>query len=254
MSSKKIGIFKLVNINECNMIISVIIPTYNEEKNIENCLKALQKQTLPRDKYEIIVVDGNSKDRTVKIAKKYTDKVIQQISEGIGGARNDGVKIAKSELIATTDADTIVPSFWLKRIIHDFSKRKKIVMVYGPMWPIEKKIKYKISLNLINAINFFLYKLGIFYATIGNNTSFRKKEFILLGGYSNLLAGDDYDLSMKFRRIGKLYYDRGISVKTSLRRSEKFGIIYPLYNWWVNFLAGKLSFKPKINYIKQTYN
>jgi len=236
------------------MMISVVIPTYNEERNIERCLESLKKQTLPRYKYEIIVVDGNSKDRTVELAKKYADKVIQQKSEGVGGARNDGVKIAKSELIATTDADTIVPNFWLKRIVNNFTKGGNIVVVYGPMEPMEKKIKYEISLDLINAINFLLYKFRIFYTTIGNNTSFRKKEFISLGGYSNLPAGDDYNLGMKFRRIGKIYYDRGISVNTSLRRSEKFGIIYPLYNWWVNFLSKKLGLKPNIVYNKQVYN
>lgn len=51
--------------------VSVIIPTYNEEANIESCLKSLCRQTLKRDEYEIIVVDGNSKDRTRELAKKY---------------------------------------------------------------------------------------------------------------------------------------------------------------------------------------
>jgi len=54
-----------------NPKISVIVPTYNEEKFIGKCLKALNTQTLPRDEYEIIVSDSSSTDRTVKIAKKF---------------------------------------------------------------------------------------------------------------------------------------------------------------------------------------
>ncbi len=49
-------------------MISIVVPTYNEEKNIERCLKALTNQTIPRDQIEIIVVDGNSHDRTREIA------------------------------------------------------------------------------------------------------------------------------------------------------------------------------------------
>jgi len=234
-------------------LISVVIPTFNEEKNIERCLKALQEQTLSREKYEIIIVDGGSKDRTVEIARKYADKVIKQKSKGIGGARNDGVKISQSDLIATTDADTIVPNFWLKRIIHNFKRKKDIVAVYGPVEPIEKKLKYKIFLSLMNSLGFLLYKFGMFYTTLGSNTAFRKKEFVLLGGYSDLTAGDDYEMGMRFRKIGKLYYDRGLSVVFSMRRYEKFGIIYSLYNWWINFLSKKLKIKPKVRYSRQVY-
>ena len=79
--------------------ISVIIPTYNEEKNIIRTLYYLSRQTLPRKNYEIIIVDGGSKDRTVEIALKYADKVIKQKSKGVGGARNDGAIIAKGEII-----------------------------------------------------------------------------------------------------------------------------------------------------------
>src|SRR3990172_3737337 len=94
-------------------MISIIIPTYNEENYIEKCLKSLSNQTLPRNKYEIIIVDGGSKDRTIDIARKYVDKVIRQKSKGVGGARNDGVNAAKYGVIATTDADFIVSNFGL---------------------------------------------------------------------------------------------------------------------------------------------
>jgi glycosyltransferase involved in cell wall biosynthesis len=57
------------------MKVSVIIPTYNEENYIKNCILALRNQDY-KGEYEIIVSDGNSKDNTVKIAKKFADKVV----------------------------------------------------------------------------------------------------------------------------------------------------------------------------------
>jgi glycosyltransferase involved in cell wall biosynthesis len=75
-------------------MISVVIPTFNEEANIAQCLVSLTHQTIPRTEYEIIVVDGGSKDNTCEIAKKYADQVFTQTSRKVGGARNDGVMAA----------------------------------------------------------------------------------------------------------------------------------------------------------------
>ena len=69
--------------------ISVVIPTYNEEKNIRRTLFKLNHQTIPRDDYEIIIVDGKSTDRTREIAEDMGARVIIQKRIGIPGARND---------------------------------------------------------------------------------------------------------------------------------------------------------------------
>ena len=116
-------------------MISVIIPTFNEEENIAQCLVSLCHQTVLRSEYEIIVVDGGSKDATCEIAKKYADKVFTQTSKKVGGARNDGVKEARGDIIATTDADCILPPDWIKRIEMDF-KNPAIVQLYVPVYPI----------------------------------------------------------------------------------------------------------------------
>ena len=89
--------------------VSVIIPTLNEERYIEDCLKSLKKQSFKN--YEIIVSDGLSTDNTVKIAKKYTKNVISSKNKGIGDGRNKGAKIAKGEILLFLDADsTIAPN------------------------------------------------------------------------------------------------------------------------------------------------
>ena len=72
-------------------MISVIIPSFNEEENIAQCLVSLSHQTVNKSDYEIIVVDGGSTDKTCEIARKYADMVFIQTSKKVGGARNDGV-------------------------------------------------------------------------------------------------------------------------------------------------------------------
>jgi Glycosyltransferases involved in cell wall biogenesis len=94
-------------------VISVIIPALNEEDVIEYCLQSLENQNYKN--FEIIVVDGGSKDRTVEIAEKYA-RVIKQKSKTIGGARKEGTLAAKGDILAFTDADTIFDPNWLSSI------------------------------------------------------------------------------------------------------------------------------------------
>ena len=235
-----------------NKKISVVIPTYNEEKYIERCLKSLLNQTLCRDEFEIVVVDGKSTDKTVELAKNYADMVIQQKSKGVGGARNDGVEIAGAEIIATTDADTVLPKEWLERICADFDS-KDVVAVYGPIRPIGNKFKYKFLIGLFNKFAHLSAKLRLFHATLGSNTSFRRSAFMKIEGYSAMPAGDDYEIVWRLKHLGKIYYDPDLIVDFSMRRLEQFGILRSMCIWTSNVIAAKRGKNPKVAYTHQTY-
>jgi len=88
--------------------ISVVVPTLNEEAYIERCLKSLSEQDFPS--YEIIVVDGGSRDRTVRIAENYADRVFIVRKKGIALGRVFGAKKARGRLVYTTDADCYAPN------------------------------------------------------------------------------------------------------------------------------------------------
>ncbi|NTV01004.1 MAG: glycosyltransferase family 2 protein, partial [Methanoregulaceae archaeon] len=158
-------------------MISVVIPSYNEEKNIAACLKSLSDQTIGRDEYEIIVVDGNSKDRTREIAAEYADMVFIQTSRKVGGARNDGARKAKGEILATTDADSIIPRDWLEVIRDGFSHDPQIVQLYGPVDPLEGGLKNHLFLAFANNFSRIGYHTRLFYYTLGCNTAFRMDAF-----------------------------------------------------------------------------
>lgn len=206
--------------------ISVIIPTYNEEKNILLTLKSLSNQTLPRDEYEIIIVDGGSTDRTVSLAEEYADKVIQQVSDGIGGARNDGAKVSKGKYLATTDADTLIPKYWLSRIIEDFESMKDVVAIGGPIYPREwtpfNKFFFLMGYNNLPRLLLKISPKFNFF-TFGPNSAFRREAFFKAGGYSNLGIVDDVEIVRRIKKYGKIYYDLKLIVYASARRFEKDG-------------------------------
>jgi len=213
--------------------ISVVIPTFNEEKNIKRTLLSLNNQDFPRDRYEIIVVDGFSKDKTVEIAEKYADKVIYQKSPRVAGARNDGARISKGWIIATTDADTLIPSHWIRRIYENFKNDRSLVGLSGPMFPLENSLKARVFfLMSFNAFPRIISTIAPhFHAfTFGPNSAFLKKAFMKVGGYSvDIGISDDVEITMRIKKYGRLKFDKNLFVYTSSRRFERYGYLRMLY-------------------------
>lgn len=87
--------------------VSIIVPAYNEAMNIERLIESIQYQDYPFECYEIIIVDDGSEDGTGEIAEKYDVKVIKH-EKTLGKAKSleDGIKIAKGDVIITMDADS----------------------------------------------------------------------------------------------------------------------------------------------------
>lgn len=231
-------------------MISVIVPSFNEEERIEACLSSLIHQTMPRNRYEIIVVDGGSKDKTREIAEKYADEVFIQTSPKVGGARNDGAQRAKGEILVTTDADTYLPPDWLDRIEQGFSD-PAVVMIYGPVRPIEGTMKNRFYLYLANTLAGIGYLTGTILFTLGCNSAFRREAFIQAGMYRVSDAGDDLEIAHRMKKLGKIRFDRHLWVGFSMRRYDQFGALKSVYEWfYIVFHGGETE---KYAYTRREY-
>jgi glycosyltransferase involved in cell wall biosynthesis len=231
-------------------VISVVVPAYNEEENIAACLESLHRQTLPRSGYEIIVVDGNSKDRTREIAAPLADLVFIQASKRVGGARNDGAMRAKGEILATTDADCVLPPDWLERIHDDFA-RYHPVQLYGTVYPKEPGLKHRISLWFANTFSRLGYYTRTLYYTLGCNSAFDREAFIKAGMYRTIDAGDDLEIARRMKKHGKVLFDPKLRVGFSMRRYQQFGTLRSLYQWlYIVVHRGETS---KYSYSRREY-
>ncbi|MDI6884594.1 MAG: glycosyltransferase, partial [Hadesarchaea archaeon] len=175
------------------MRISVIVPTYNEGKTIERCLKALKNQTF-KD-YEIVVIDGHSKDNTVEIAKKYADRILYDEGKGAGAARNLAVKAVDSKIVAFVDGDTTVPENWVETV--DKAFEKEVVGVGGPLLPegggFLDKLIFFVCADLLRRISSALGS----HQFSGANCAYSREAYLKVGGFSEGLDMlDDVDLSM----------------------------------------------------------
>lgn len=198
------------------MKISVVVPAFNEEKYIRNCLESLKNQEMPAD--DIIVVDNNCTDKTINIAKKYPVRIIKEKKRGIIFARNTGFNAAKHEIIARCDADTIVPKNWVKRIKLNFAK-KKIDGLTGPA------SFYDLPFPTLFFTIAYLKGMKIIQkgknTLIGPNMALTKKIWNKVRGEVCLdekKVHEDIDLALHINRYGKIDFDSTLVVAASARR------------------------------------
>lgn len=202
-------------------LISVVIAAYNEEKNLPKCLAALVSQNFPKEKYEIIVVDNNSSDKTAEIARSYGCEVIKEERQGNTFAVKRGMDSANGEIIAMVDADTIAEKNWLLDISKIFED-EKIVGLTGmgnvksgnKLFDLFEEKFYEYFLN----IHFLIGKPHI----TGFNLAVRKSAYDKIGGLdARFTMSPDIDLGLRLGKVGKVVFDKNIKAVTSFRRWQQ---------------------------------
>ena len=158
---------------------------------------------------------------------------------------------AKEDWIVTADADCFFPRTWLETIVNDFKNHPEASTFYGPIYPLEPGLKHKIEVFLYNRIVWLGGKTGIFYATLGANTAFRKKEFIEAGMYRVCDAGDDWELPKRMKHFGKVHLDMKMIVGFSMRRYINFGLFRSAFQWF--YVVAKGGDSDKHQYMGKEY-
>lgn len=213
------------------MKVSVVIPTYNEEKYIGACLESLMQQEEKAD--EIIVVNNNCTDRTVEIAKKFPVRLVNEKKQGMIPARNRGFDEAQYAIIARTDSDSKADVNWIKNIKNFFVLNPAYSAVSGAAY-------YDILPDYINAPLFdrylgTLYLVLGYYPLVGPNMAMKKSMWNKIKTkvcLDDKMVHEDIDLSIHIDQEGGIIgYDPAIKVHTSTRRLIKdptsFFLEYP---------------------------
>lgn len=116
---------------EARPFISVIIPVRNAQRFLPKCLESLNNLNYPRDRYEVIIADSSSTDRTREIASGMGAKVVNVPGQSVCAGRNSGFKEAKGQIIAFSDADCVMDKDWLNNAIKYF-RDDTVCCVGGP--------------------------------------------------------------------------------------------------------------------------
>tara|TARA_B110000444_G_scaffold67294_1_gene63220 strand:+ start:1396 stop:2388 length:993 start_codon:yes stop_codon:yes gene_type:complete len=171
-----------------NKKISIIIPFYNSEKTIKQCLKAIFKSTYKN--FEVIAVSDDSKDSSLTIINKFNCKIIKlKKTRGAGYARNVGSKIAKGEYLLFIDSDVIIEKNTLS-LLNKETSNKKIIAFQGVY---SNKPNYKSYVTQYQQCFYIFYTWhkSIKYTStlVTNCFAIKKKIFKKLGGFNQKIIG-----------------------------------------------------------------
>jgi len=201
--------------------ISLIIPAYNEEKYIWECLEYAIKNG---ESYfhEIIVVDNTSTDATKKVAESYPGvKVVSEKKKWTSSARNRWYLESTGDILAFIDADTHMPTWWAKKIENKFMHNSKIGVVCGPycFYDLPWYSGMYSWLYYAPILTYFMSKLVGGVCTGGN---FAVRRIILdkIEGFNTdvLFYGDEADFLKRAEKHTKMQYLLNLKMPTSSRR------------------------------------
>lgn len=114
--------------------VSILIPTYRQWADMKTCIAALDNQTYPKDKFEVIIINNCPEDvlpSDMVLGDQY--KVIAEAKPGSYAARNTGLTIAKGEIIGFTDSDCTPDKNWIKNAVDYLMAQKEYTRVAGPV-------------------------------------------------------------------------------------------------------------------------
>ncbi len=223
---------------EAVTMISVVIPAYNEEHYLGACLAALNEQNTTTD-FEIIVVNNASTDHTRQVALEHTTKnnlrIIDEPQKGRGAARSTGFAAAQGSIILSTDADAIVPSNWVDKMIEYFED-PAIVAVSGTCYITDRGWFANTLFNIIQPLAMHLHRLafGNYWLT-GSNFAIRAYAYQQSGGFNRALnSQEDTQLSFQVKKLGRRKFVSRPAVLVSGRRFKK-GMAIGLFDYMRSF-------------------
>ncbi len=229
--------------------ISIIIPTYNEERYIGRTLESIKNQ--PYKDIEVIVADSNSSDNTKEIVRKVYPgaRIINKRKRGVGIACNAAASIAKGSLLMFIDADTSITRGLLGAYDRAFDDRE-VVAATGPIIPLEKttrSIEIGYAVVSVHLVRLFM-RIGK-PSTISSNLMVRKNAYLKLGGFSTTMnTYYDWDLSNRISKVGKIVFVENAVAKTSVRRIKKWGMLKYFAFHTGNVIRYNLFHEPKQDY------
>lgn len=212
--------------------ISIVIPVYNEGETIITCLKAIEQLTT--EPYEVIVVDNNSTDGSIKQLESYPGvRLVSEPMQGVVHARKTGFDLAQGEIIARIDADTILPAGWLDEVTKIMIDNPNLTAVSGSC----NYYDFLFS-NLVNRIDrtlrlYMHRRLKQRTFLFGSNMALRKTSWdqVKSSLCSVSAIHEDMDLAIHLQELGhEVGFSKELIAGTSFRRIESGFISFVKYS------------------------
>jgi glycosyltransferase involved in cell wall biosynthesis len=223
-------------------MISVIIPTLNEESTLEKMLSQFSTEMIREYEIELIVSDGGSTDATLDIAKQKVHIVLNEVKnrkQTIGEGRNRGAHHSSGDILFFFNADVRVDNMrlYLKAMLETFRSMDAVaatcpVFVYPEQETSLDRIYHQVHNSHVRFLNAVGFGTGR-----GECQVVKRDAFLSVGGYDErLAAGEDFDLYRRLARRGRIKYVKDLKAYESARRYRKLGYLRVTFSWFLNAL------------------
>ncbi len=235
--------------------VSIIVPAYNEERNISNTLNSLVNLDYPKDKLEILVIDDGSTDNTLNIAKRFEKKysfikVYHKKNGGKASALNFGIRIAKGNFIVTMDSDSIVPPDALKKMLSLFNSEDVAIVIpsiqiFSPK-NLVQKIQY-IEYAYNNTLRAIFDRINSLYVAPGPFSIFRREFFNKCGLFDEQNITEDMEIAFRAHANGyRIRHAEEVVVYTDAPDTFK-SLLRQRLRWYLGFIENYIRYRRKIN-------
>jgi glycosyltransferase involved in cell wall biosynthesis len=223
--------------------ISFVIPCYNEEKYIRNCIRSIVREASCLPHYEIIVVDNNCTDQTVLIAMQEGVTVVSERQKGVVFARQKGYEAARYNLIANIDADSRLCEGWVKTALLQIAD-PNVAAVTGPLVYDDVSRSLAISTKIYYYLAWFSNNfIGVFLQ--GGNALIKKAALDKVNGYDTRIAfyGEDTMTAKRLEPHGRIKFAMKLKLHSSPRRLKDQGVFSTTWLYFKNYLS--VTFKDR---------
>ncbi len=243
------------------MLLSFVVPAYNEEAYLGACLESILDQTRGLEHLtEIIVVNNASTDRTREIALSYISKygpyvrLVDESRKGLPYARQAGFLASTGSLIANVDADSRLTPGWVEKVLSTFrehqaneGKQQSLVSLSGPLVYYDLTQRQRRLVHVFYLIAWLTYATNKYILRVGSmvqggNFVLSRAALEAIGGYDTSITfyGEDTDIARRLHAIGKVLFTFDLKMLSSARRLKHEGMLtiafrYALNYFWTTF-------------------
>lgn len=220
--------------------ISVIVPAYNEAAVLHHLFTALNRQTLAKESFDIVIVDNASTDTTYatienlqKNFPELTIKILSESRKGVGFARDTAWRNTSAPVLASTDADCRPHPTWLEDGLAYFENHPETVCVSGLYLYYDASVLFCFFATLFQKYvmipaHYTAQKCGIGAISIGGNSFFLRKNVVAINGYDPKISsgyGEDIEIASRLIKQGRVDYTAKITMHSSARRFSRVGFL-----------------------------
>lgn len=234
------------------MTLSFVVPAYNEERYLLDCLQSILNETASRNDVEIIVVNNASTDSTREAALRFPGvRVVDEPRKGLPHARQAGFLASSGRLIANVDADSRLPQGWVTQVLSAFAEDTTLVALSGPLVYYDLSPRESMLVRVFYTTAWITYVLNRYVLRVGSmvqggNFVLRRDALAGIGGYSDRFTfyGEDTDIANRMSRIGDVRFTYALTAKSSGRRLRGDGLIMTGLRYGANYLWATYFGKP----------